>query len=453
MSHQEHLQKTRRFNTHQSCFRGTFAWLVALTLFLTAAEAWSMDCSPRIDAVSAARATGESADLAALPATGWEPVSLPDHWSQRWPNFTGTVWYRIDWARPCSANGDDRVPLGIVVEHLNMAGAVFINRELLWRAPSLVEPLSRSWNTPRFFPLGFSVLRTDHNELLIQVVGASDFSSGLGSVTISSAKDAAALYEKRMLLSRTLPGINVVISGTLGAFFLALWLMRRQDAAYGWYALTSATWVLFLSNTLVTSPWPFGTTDSWSRWITVSMVFFCVALCRFLWAFGGQRFPRLARALWIGSGLVALLFLLMPQSWFASATLVAFLTCVLIFVAICLQFIVRAVHTRTTEHLLLAACLLGFLVAGLHDAMLLLRILPANPAFTPVTAPLITIGMSLILASRFARSLKQVESFKVELEGQVRLARDARQLFHLPLKQLLPHSMVGGGVGVIGLVH
>lgn len=370
---------------------------------------------------------------AALPQTGWEPVSLPHHWSAQWPGFEGTVWYRIDWRRSCGAkdnvlNGKGVVeaarPLGMALDYLNMAGAIFVNQELLWRDASLIEPLSRSWNSPRFFALPGAALKPDHNALFVQVVGASRFDSGLGSLVISNVDEAAAFYDNRRFFFRTLPGVNLVISLTLGTLFLALWLMRREDAAYGWYALTSALWVIFLSNTLVTTPWPFATTESWSRWITASMVLFCGALCLFLWTFAGQRFVRLARALGLICLLAVLVLVLMPTGWYAQATFVVFVGCVVLFMAVCLQFIVRAAHTRSLEHLLLAACLVGFVVAAAHDTLMMLRVITAGSALTPVTAPLITLGMSLILASRFARSLQRVESFNGELEIEVNSARD-----------------------------
>lgn len=358
---------------------------------------------------------------------------MPHHWSAQWGDFAGTVWYRIDWSRVCAsarAVGADEgaanaaEPLGVALDYLNMAGAIFVNHDLLWRDASLIEPLSRSWNSPRFFVLPFSALQPDRNALFIQVVGASRFGSGLGDVLISNESAATAHYDNRRFLSRTLPGVNLVISVTLGTFFLVLWPMRRQDTAYGWYALTSAMWVLFASNTFVTTPWPFTSTEGWSRWITISMVLFCSALCMFLWAFGGQRWVRLSRLLWLGSGLTVLLLVLMPSSWYEPVTFAVFLGCVLLFMGACLQFIVRALHTRSLEHLLLAACLFGFMLAAGHDTLAMLRIMAPTSPLTPVTAPLITLGMSLILASRFARSLKRVESFNDELAVEVNSARD-----------------------------
>ncbi len=76
------------------------------------------DCEPQIVSVMAAKSEG-----ATRPVAGWQAVILPDNWSQRWPDYDGTVWYRIDWQPGCvdTDNGDS--PVGLVIESIIMAGA------------------------------------------------------------------------------------------------------------------------------------------------------------------------------------------------------------------------------------------------------------------------------------------------------------------------------------------
>lgn len=101
---------------------------------------------------------------AGRPAVGWEPVKVPDIWVQRWPGYDGTVWYRIHWERGCpglagaeagsgAGAAHDTQPIGLSVSGVSMAGEVYINDDLLWRDASLVEPLSQSWNMPRYWLL------------------------------------------------------------------------------------------------------------------------------------------------------------------------------------------------------------------------------------------------------------------------------------------------------------
>ncbi|HQV26282.1 MAG TPA: histidine kinase, partial [Acinetobacter sp.] len=91
-----------------------------------------------------AKATGQDGTL--RPDTGWRPVKLPDQWDNRQFYHTGSAWYKIIWDYQCPAT--TKTPITIAISHINMAGQVFINDDLLWQDQSLIEPLSRSWNMP-----------------------------------------------------------------------------------------------------------------------------------------------------------------------------------------------------------------------------------------------------------------------------------------------------------------
>jgi signal transduction histidine kinase len=377
-------------------------------------------CQPQVDGVSAVRANGLDTDGTGRPTVGWTPVSLPDLWSQRWPAHDGTAWYRIDWHWPCTP---PKEPLAIAIDYINMAGAVYVNDDLLWTDRSLAEPLSRSWNTPRYLVAPPSVLRPGANTVFVKVVGSPIDGAGLGRVRIGTADTVEPLYSHQVLLRRTLPALNLVISMTLGCFFLALWLMRRSERSYGWYALTSFTWLLFASNTVVSTPWPFATTDSWSRWVTVALLAYTSSFCIFLCRFGGLRFVRAERALWLAAGLGAATVAFISRDGLGAAQGVAFLACAALFMGACAAFVGRAASTRQPEHLLLAVCVLGFLVAAVHDVLMVLRVLPDGLAYTTVSAPLIMVGMSAILAWSVTRNLRRIERFNLELEERITITR------------------------------
>ena len=75
--------------------RPLVAWLALWLLAWPAAWAdEGQECIPRIVSAQVAR----SAD-GVRPVEGWEPVTLPDRWGRRWPGYSGTAWYRIDWER------------------------------------------------------------------------------------------------------------------------------------------------------------------------------------------------------------------------------------------------------------------------------------------------------------------------------------------------------------------
>lgn len=370
-------------------------------------------------------------------------MTLPDLWSTRWPDHDGAAWYRIDWRRGCGGTSvpageqagqqarqqagqqaGQGEPLALAIDYLNMAGAVFVNDDLLWTDRNLAEPLSRSWNMPRYLIVPPSVLRPDANSVFIKVVGNRIDGAGLGRVHIGSVEAVEPLYSHQVLLRRTLPGVNLVISMTLGCFFLVLWLMRRSERSYGWYALTSFAWLVFASNAVAATPWPFSTSEGWSRSLMVALLVYTGAFCIFLCRFGGQRFARAEAVLWLSSALAAAAVVFVGREGLATVLAVVFFGCVLLFMAACLRFIARALGTRQPEHLLLAVCVLGFVLAGVHDVLMVMRVLPEGLAYTTVSAPLIMVGMSAILAWSFTRNLERIERFNLELEERVAFTRD-----------------------------
>ncbi|KAG1435600.1 hypothetical protein G6F57_021052 [Rhizopus arrhizus] len=76
-----------------------------------------------------------------------------------------------------------------------MAGEVFINDERIWRDAHLTEPLSRSWNLPRYWRLPEALLRDGVNTLWLRVVGVSQQTPGLGPVHLGAAQAMQALQE------------------------------------------------------------------------------------------------------------------------------------------------------------------------------------------------------------------------------------------------------------------
>lgn len=304
-----------------------------------------------------------------------------------------------------------------------MAGAVFVNNDLLWTDRQLVEPLSRSWNTPRYLIVPPPVLKSGTNSVFIKVVGSHIDGAGLGRVRIGSIDEVEPFYRHQMLLRQTLPAVNLVISMTLGCFFLALWLMRRSERSYGWYALTSFTWLVFAGNAVASTPWPFATSDGWSRCMTVALLAYTSAFLTFLWRFGGQRFVRLEGALWASTVTCAVAAVFVGRDGLGAVQAVAFLGCAGLFMAACMGFLWRAATTRQPEHLLLGVCVLGFLVAAVHDVLMVMRLLEDGLAYTTVSAPLIMVGMAAILASSVTRNLRRIERFNLELEERIAVTR------------------------------
>jgi hypothetical protein len=120
---------------------------LGLAVLLCSSCALAQACLPQILSIQSAKAAGLGPAPLGDTTLQWHNVTLPDHWLDRWPGYSGAVWYRIDWQRGCAhPHATPADPVALALHSMVMAGEVFVNGDLLWRDRHLAEPLSRSWN-------------------------------------------------------------------------------------------------------------------------------------------------------------------------------------------------------------------------------------------------------------------------------------------------------------------
>lgn len=424
----------------------TLCWLV-LPAGANAAQAPMAQelCTPLVVAVAAARtvADGDNAVAASMkteagsadptpvdkrfqdrPAHGWTPAKLPHTWSKIWPEQEGPVWYRITWERGCATgSGAAPPPVALAIDGISMAGALFSNDDLLWRDASLVEPLSRSWNKPRWWVLPESSLHAGLNTIWVRVTGVLQLSPGLGALRLGSPQQIEEETGSLVWRQRTAHILTAGWSAAMGCLFLVVWAMRRAERAYGWYALMSLCWGLYLATLMATDPWPFADTLAMSRANIVVFVGYVVCFCQFTWRFGEQSLPRLERALWVLAVLGIAVVLWVPQTAVAPVLASVFGGFALIVLANCLQFQWHAWRTREPQHILLALCWLTLLVVGVHELVLVLAQWQAHNSWAPITGLVGTVFMAMLLGGRMAVGMRRIEHFNHELAAGISVAR------------------------------
>lgn len=167
------------------------------------------DAASPVQLIEAEAARGAWNDEAP-PASGWTPVRLPDNWDVRWPDFDGVVWYRVTWEQATPPQ-----PTGLMLRYLAMAGAVYLNGTPISRDAQLVEPLTRSWNTPRHWLLAPPLLRPGRNTLLVRVSGIAAYQPGLGPFTLGDPAAVRTLYERERFVRRDLQILGLAVASTL----------------------------------------------------------------------------------------------------------------------------------------------------------------------------------------------------------------------------------------------
>jgi len=373
--------------------------------------------------MAAVHAAKEAPGPAARPTQGWEQVTLPDTWTTRWPDHSGAVWYRLELHRDCAAVRGEAEPLGLVVNSINMAGEVHLNDALLWRDASLQEPLSRSWNVPRYWIIPDAALRAADNALWIRVQGVALVRPGLGTVRIGNAAQLLAQHEARWWSLRTVFVINLIASLCIAGLFSGIWLFYRKQTGHGLFVLLNLSWVVFIYNVVATDPWPFGDTVGVARANVIAFMVFVTCYALFIFQRPGQPLQRWQSrslpALTLG---MSLLVLLVPQSQLPLAIGLADLSHYLVFVVACIVPLVRAWHGRRAEDLLYA--LLGMaaiLIAG-HDVYNYQLNNSSALALTPYTNLITMVVITAVLGVRIADSMRRTECFNLELTVAVQQA-------------------------------
>lgn len=393
--------------------------LAVLWLALAFSPVWAQaECTAQVLSIQSAQGDAEGGRPG---PDAWRPVTLPDDWAARWPDYSGTAWYRIDWRAQCP---DGRAgPVALVLESVVMAGEVYVNDARIWSDPQLSEPLSRSWNMPRYWLIPEALMRGGVNTLWLRVVGVAEQTPGLGPVYLGEPGPLLRRYEDLRWRNRTLFMLNLIVSAVLGGLCFCIWLMRREQRAFGWYALMALFWVLFIANVLVTSPWPFADSIGAARANAMVLVLYVACFCIFTWRFGEQSLPRTEKALWILSAALLAAVALAPRAQLPEVRLAAVLTASAIFFANCLQFPFHAWRTRRPENLMLAACLLVFLAVSVHDLLRILKLIASDTAYTPFTSVVVTLCISAVLGLRHARNVRRIERFSQDLAVGIAQAR------------------------------
>lgn len=423
-------------------------YLLLITLSLWGKPALgNPNCIPNNLLISAAPETNK---LAVKPDTGWTTITLPDLWTTRWPRHEGAVWYQLTWATNCPFEELLRTPIGVSVDGISMAGEIYINSTLLWRDRSLTEPLSMSWNMPRWWTLPAPALLAGENTIWIRTSGPATLSPGLGRVKIGLATDIQQTHTQSVWRQRLIYYITLGLSSALGCVFFAVWCLRRSERAYGWYAVMSLCWVVYLSTILALSPWPFNSTLWYSRANNISFQLYVLSFCLFTWRFTGQTLPRIERILWLCNALGILISLFAPRPLVE----LVWLTSALIFLATCVHCQIIAWRNPQPQHLLLAACWLIFLIVGIHDLIRLLGGWQAHQMWGAIAGLMATLVMASLLGARLVLYMQRIESFNTELEQGITLARQSlKDVLEREHAQAIRHATLRERLDIVHDLH
>ncbi|WP_445344713.1 ATP-binding protein [Acinetobacter bohemicus] len=378
-------------------------------------------CSVYINSISAVKTPSQLV----LPKHGWQSVQLPDNWAKHWQDYSGSAWYKIQWKLLCQENTRLAEPIAFAVDYINSAGAIFLNGDLLWQDQNLQEPLSKSWNMPRYWILPASGLRSDQNEILIYVNRFAFQSAGLGAISFNNVQKNYQLHQTKIWNSRTLFEINIILSITFGIICFVIWLLRLKETTFGWFALSSLLWVLFISNVLITETWPYSSSLMATQANLVFFILYILSFCIYLLRFIQTHFVKMERAIALVTVFTIIGIFLTPQHAVRFIFPLIFLSYVSLFFLTYLYLSYQAVKLRSMEYIFLAISLTGIVIFAVLDIIVLSSESMSNTqSLLPYSAPIITFFVVMILGLRLVRNIKKVEAFNAELEVKVKQVGD-----------------------------
>ena len=363
--------------------------LLALLLLCGGARAATADaagdCAARILDVRIAQALPDGARPPTARLAGHAARRL----GARWPGYTGKAWYRIDWR--CDGASALRPrwrsnPSSWLVRSTpttTCCGATPASPSRCRAAGTCratgacPNPRCATASTPSgcAWPASPANIR------------------GWGRCAWASPRPSNA-GTSSVWRNRTLFHVNLTISAALGLFFFSLWILRPQQSSHGWYALTALFWVLFAANIVATSPWPFATTLAAARANAMALTLHIACFCMFTWRFARRYRPRLEKS-WVGVALSLAALAFVPDDVQPSAQFVIVMALTALFCLNCLHFSIQALRGRDREQQLLAACLLVFLGAAVHDLLLLFKRIDGL-SYIPYTSIAVLMGMSAV---------------------------------------------------------
>lgn len=188
-------------------------------------------------------------DPAATPPADSVPsqaVRLPDIWPMARYAQGDNGWYRftVTRAQPPTERW------GVYIPRLIMNAAVYVNGEFIGDGGGFADPLARNWARPLYFQVPDRLWRVGANRLDIRL--RSNPGSGLlGTVMIGPQTVLQPRYEGVYFFQTQLSAGLFVVTLGVAFFTFSLWLKRRNDTQYLWFAVSAFAWAILSLNSFI----------------------------------------------------------------------------------------------------------------------------------------------------------------------------------------------------------
>ncbi|MEQ1527042.1 MAG: ATP-binding protein [Gallionella sp.] len=400
--------------------------LSALTLLLFAVPMVQTDTQGVLELNQAEFIVQDSATPPDTHSPHWQHLTLPDLWTARGLYEQGG-WYRLH------VHLDAPPPelWGIYLFRIHLNAGVYLNGQYLGDGGRFAEPMARNWNIPLYFTVPPILWKVGDNEILVRL--RTDVGYGmLAPPQVGAETLLKPRFESRGFMQNDLSAYMAVALTLVGALLLGLWLRRKQDTMYLWFAASCFCWMIFSSTFFVRDqPLP----NALFLWlIHTALDFWMVFLVGFVHRYLGVSHLSRERLFIAIQGVQAFAVLVTPLLIGYSITLAAHTLSLMALFYVSFISWQRHVVQPKPEYLLIAIGLSGLFVAGLHD-FLMERPLPNLQSWEMMieiwrhqihllylAVPTLLIFLAWHLTGRFIRALSEAEKLNLNLTGMVKEA-------------------------------
>ncbi len=392
--------------------------LVALTLLVAQSAAAAEQTTPFVQLKSASFQLSETVQ----PPTynNWQNVTLPDVWTSTRYADGDNGWYRFD----IELSSKPQENWGIYIPRLNMNCAVYFNDYYLGDGGQFKEPLSRNWNRPLFFVVSPGHWKNSGNVIHVRLKSYPGYGR-LDPISIGPEAALRPLYETQVLVQNDLNGVLILSTLFASIFIFGIWLRRREDSMYLWYALMALVWTLYTTNNVIRDI-PVSA-KIWDWIIYSSTAWWTVTLAIFSHRAAEIKRPRLEKGFLIWATLSTLAYALTDLRFISQTTVIWQVGSLVIGFIVVWELLAEG---RRARHIFwLGISIAVVLMTGVHDWLLQSNFIPRWSHLInhilPYSAPLLILYIGWYLTGRFIEALRESEQLNITLEQRVNAAHVA----------------------------
>jgi signal transduction histidine kinase len=301
-----------------------------------------------------------------------------------------------------------------------MNAELYLNGSLIQSGGQFSEPVTRNWNYPLYAEPPLALWRAGDNWIHIRHISYKAY----GFISPLYAGPAAQLrqqYETVYTMQIRIAQFLFPVTLATAFFIFSIWLRRKKDTVYFWFAAAVAAWSIYIVNMFIRQL--VISTRLW-EWIAhLSIELWVVAFFVFSYRFVGLNLGRLSWALAAYTALAAVTYALGDLAQLSSTSAFFHATSLLIGFALVVRLAVHWVRAKATSTITLTGGLVVLLATGVHDWMF-------QTGLTSVTgtlslhlhyycAPLVFVFIAWHLTARYSTAVDELEDLNLHLAERI----------------------------------